>query len=107
MTYVWGQPDLQRDSRTARATYTEKPCLEKEKKKKLPTHIVKYKQTKLTVKKDVKSFEMIPLIWHIYWWDEGMGTRNWRDDTAVKHTTALPEVLSTILSNHMVAHNHL
>jgi hypothetical protein len=47
--------------------HTQKnPVLKKKRKKKLPTHIVKYKQTKLTVKKDVKSFEMIPLIWHIY-----------------------------------------
>ena len=30
----------------------------------------------------------------------------WRDGSAVKSTT-LPEVLSSILSNHLVTHNHL
>jgi hypothetical protein len=30
--------------------------------------------------------------------------RGWRDDSVVK--TALPEVLSSNPSNHMVAHNH-
>jgi hypothetical protein len=31
----------------------------------------------------------------------------WRDGSVVKTLTALPEVLSSIPSNHMVAHNHL
>jgi hypothetical protein len=30
-----------------------------------------------------------------------------RDHSAVKRLVALPEVLSSILSNHMVVHNHL
>jgi hypothetical protein len=33
--------------------------------------------------------------------------RGWRDDSLVKSTDALPEVLSSIPRNHMVAHNHL
>ena len=42
--------------------------------------------------------------------------RGWRDDSVTKNTgcsfrgpefTALPEVLSSIPSNHMAAHNHL
>jgi hypothetical protein len=32
---------------------------------------------------------------------------SWRDGLAVKSTAALPKVLSSIPSNHMVAHNHL
>jgi hypothetical protein len=32
---------------------------------------------------------------------------SWRDGSAVRALTALPEVLSSIPSNHMVAHNHL
>jgi hypothetical protein len=31
----------------------------------------------------------------------------WRDGSVVKRLTALPEVLSSIPSNHMVAHNYL
>jgi hypothetical protein len=31
----------------------------------------------------------------------------WRDGSGVKNTEFLPEVLSSILSNHIVAHNHL
>jgi hypothetical protein len=35
-------------------------------------------------------------------------TRGWRDGSAVKSTDcSLPEVLSSIPNNHMVAHNHL
>jgi hypothetical protein len=35
-------------------------------------------------------------------------TRGWRDGSAGKSTlTTLPEVLSSIPSNHMVAHNHV
>ena len=33
--------------------------------------------------------------------------RGWRDGSAVRTLAALPEVLSSIPSNHMVAHNHL
>ena len=31
----------------------------------------------------------------------------WRDGSVVRVLTAVPEVLSSIPSNHMVAHNHL
>jgi hypothetical protein len=34
-------------------------------------------------------------------------TRDWRDGSVVKSTDCFPEVLSSIPSNHMVAHNHL
>jgi hypothetical protein len=34
-------------------------------------------------------------------------TRGWRDGSQVRALTALPEILSSIPSNHMVAHNHL
>jgi hypothetical protein len=34
-------------------------------------------------------------------------TRGWRNGSVVKGTTALPEVLSSIRSTHMVTHNHL
>jgi len=33
--------------------------------------------------------------------------RDWRDGSVVRALTALPEVLSSIPSNHVVAHNHL
>jgi len=34
-------------------------------------------------------------------------SRGWRDGSAVRALTALPEFLSSIPSNHMVTHNHL
>jgi hypothetical protein len=34
-------------------------------------------------------------------------TWSWRDGSEVKRTVILPEVLSLIHSNHMVAHDHL
>jgi len=34
-------------------------------------------------------------------------TRVWRDGSRVRALAALPEVLSSIPSNHMVAYNHL
>ena len=44
---------------------------------------------------------------HLTWMQE-MQPRGWRDGSVVKSTnSALPEVLSSIPSNHMVAHNHL
>lgn len=33
--------------------------------------------------------------------------KGWRDGYAVKSTDVLPEALSSIPSNHRVAHNHL
>jgi hypothetical protein len=60
---------------------TLKPADKKKKKKPKP----KPNQTKTTTKNPV-----------------------WRDGSAVNSTlTALPEVLSSIPSNHMAAHNHL
>jgi hypothetical protein len=33
--------------------------------------------------------------------------QGWREGSVVKSSDALPEVLSSIPSNHMMAHNHL
>jgi hypothetical protein len=39
--------------------------------------------------------------------DQKVKVKGWRGGSAVKSMTALPEVLSSIPSNHMMAHNHL
>jgi hypothetical protein len=70
-------------SRTAREILSRK-------KKKVPTEsVLLYKRTHFDDSKKKKIY------------------RSWRDGSTVRAPTALTEVLSSISSNHRVAHNHL
>jgi hypothetical protein len=79
--WVWGQPGLQIEFQDSQG-YTEKSCLEKNQTNKKPKNTTKYKQ-----KKEEKRARKMA--------------------QQARALAALPEVLSSIPSNHVVAHIHL